>query len=93
MSSINEAAVFKYLKEQAKEKDLASLSIVYSIHSGPYVAAYNGAGKCGIGETIEQAISGLPDMKQYAQDLNSKASELEAQARDHRERAAKILGA
>jgi len=92
MSSINEAMVFEYLKEQAKDKDLVSLSIVCSIHSGSYVAAYNEAGKCGTGETIEQAITALPDMKQHAQDLNSKASELEAQARDHRERAAKILG-
>lgn len=88
---INEAMVFEWLKEQAKDKDLVSLSIVSSEHSGQYVAAYNESGKCGIGQTIIEAVYQLPCLQQCAADEIKCAEELEAQARMRRDRAAKLF--
>lgn len=89
---LTEAMVFEYLKEQAKEKDLVSLSIVSSEYSGQYVAAYNETGKCGIGQTIIEAVYQLPCLKRCASDEIKCAEELEGQAKMRRDRAAKLLG-
>lgn len=89
---INEVAVFEWLKEQAKDKDLVSLAIVSSENAGQYVAAYNESGKCGMGQTIIEAVYQLPCLKQRASDEIKCAEELEAQARMRRDRAAKLLG-
>jgi len=93
MSSINEAAVFEYLKEQAKQNGLTSLSMRVNCDLGDYVAAWNETGQCGVSGSIAEAVSRLPDRNQTADGMIRTAEELEAQAKTHREKAAKLLGA
>jgi len=92
MSSINEAAVFEYLKEQAKQNGLTSLSMRVNCDLvGDYVAAWNETGQCGVSGSIAEAVSRLPDRQQTASGMIRTAEELEAQAKTHREKAAKLL--
>jgi len=92
MSSINEAAVFDYMEYEVKRIGVNSLSISVSEIAGNYVAVYGPTGRCGIGKTFDEAAKQLPDLQQQAAGMIKTAEELEAQAKAHREKAAKLLG-
>lgn len=86
MSSINEATIFEYLREQAQQTGIPSIAIRHN--ESPYVAVYSASGQCGIGSTIQEAINQLPSRNQQVDELVSKADRLEKEATELRSKAA-----
>jgi len=88
-----EAEVFEYLKEQAKQNGLTSLSMRVNCDLvGDYVAAWNETGQCGVSSSIAEAVSRLPNRQETVSGMLLKVQELETQAQTLREKAYKLLG-
>lgn len=90
---MNEAEVFEYLTRQVKAHGVSSIGMrVEDGLCGNYVAVWNTAGRCGIGQTITQAVNRLPDMNQSVTQMLEEARVMVNEAAALREKAEKILG-
>lgn len=87
-----EADVFEYLSCEVKRTGAQSLSIAVTKFPDNYVAAFDHAGNCRCGKTIEEAVAQFPNREQQVANMIKTAQELESQAQEHRDNAAKLSG-